>query len=172
MNLENNWALNETDDGMDDVKQVVSLRLNNTDRTAVRVTAARLFVRESKLYRFAIDHLLNKLQKLQDDACTGSDLLPLFLEFKGELNTHLGLKKHQLFNILNGKNTAADKFVSMADIELLLLPEHVIRQRLQLSPDAASSKMVDTSVWLEMYLLRKYGLKPKPERLLDRNDMS
>lgn len=156
--------MNETDDYLDDVKHVVSVRLNTTDRTAVRFTAARLFVRESKLYRFAIDHLLGKLHKLQDDSCTGSDLLPLFLEFRDELHSHLGLKKHQLFKIFNGKNTEPKKFVSMADIELLLLPNHALRQRLQLTPDAADTKLTNTYAWLESYLFKKYGVSSKDEQ--------
>lgn len=163
-------ALDEKDDYLDDVKHVVSVRLNTTDRTAVRLTAARLFVRESKLYRFAIDHLLSKLHKLQDDSCTGSDLLPLFLEFKDELHSQLGLKKHQLFKIFNGKNTEPKKFVSMADIELLLMPKHALRQRLQLTQDAADSKLTDTSAWLECYLLKKYGAPSKHELSLDNED--
>ncbi len=152
--------MSKIDDGMDDVKQVVSLRLNNSERSAVRDTAARLFVRESKLYRFAIDHLLNKLHKLQEESCTGSDLLPLFLEFRDDLHTHLGLNKRQLFKILNGKNTQPQKFVSMADIELLLMPRHAMRQRLQITQDAADTKHADTTTWLECYLLGKYGLMP------------
>jgi hypothetical protein len=167
MKSEDFLPLDETEEYLDDVKQVVSIRLNNADRTAVRHTAARLFVRESKLYRFAIDHLLSKLHKLQDENCTGCDLLPIFLEFKEELHSHLGLKKHQLFKIMNGKNTAANKFVSMADIELLLMPEHGVRQRLQLTKDAADTKTADTAVWLADYLIRKYALPTKAKQSAD-----
>jgi hypothetical protein len=94
-------------------------------------------------------------------------LLPIFLEFKEELHSHLGLKKHQLFKIMNGKNTAANKFVSMADIELLLMPEHGVRQRLQLTKDAADTKTADTAVWLEDYLIKKYALPTKAKQSAD-----
>ncbi len=143
---------------LNDKKHIVSMRLNNSDRIAVRSTAARLFVRESELYRFAVYHLLNRLHKLHDESCTGSDLLPLFLEFREELNIHLGLKKHQLFKIFNCKNTTPDKFVAMADIELLLLPHHAVRQRLQQTSDAAAQKQSATDVWLKSYLAEKYHL--------------
>jgi hypothetical protein len=93
--------------------------------------------------------------------------LPIFLEFKEELHSHLGLKKHQLFKIMNGKNTAADKFVSMADIELLLMPEHGVRQRLQLTKDAADTKTADTAVWLADYLIKKYALPTKAKQSAD-----
>lgn len=149
-------ALNENDTLLNDKKHIVSMRLNNADRTAVRSTAARLFVRESELYRFAVYHLMHRLHKLHDESCSGSDLLPLFLEFKEELNLHLNLKKHQLFKIFNGKNTSPDKFVAMSDIELLLLPQHVVRQRLQQIGEAVVFKHASTSCWLEQYLLRKY----------------
>lgn len=149
-------ALNENDTLLNDKKHIVSMRLNNADRSAVRSTAARLFVRESELYRFAVYHLMHRLHKLHDESCSGSDLLPLFLEFKEELNQHLNLKKHQLFKIFNGKNTSPDKFVAMSDIELLLLPQHVVRQRLQQIVDAVPFKHANTSSWLEGYLLKKY----------------
>lgn len=141
-----------------DRKYIVSMRLSNADRIAVRSTAARLFVRESKLYRFAIHHLLNRLHRLNDDACCGSDLLLLFLEFKEELSVHLELKKHQLFKIFNGRNTHPEKYVAMADIELLLMPDHAVRQRLQMTPDAAKTKHAETKAWLKGYFLEKYQI--------------
>jgi len=152
------FALNENDPLLNDKKHIVSMRLNNADRNAVRSTAARLFVRESELYRFAVYHLMHRLHKLHDESCSGSDLLPLFLEIKDELNLHLDLKKHQLFKIFNGKNTASDKFVAMSDIELLLLPHHAVRQRLQLTAEAAAHKQASTAAWLENYLREKYRL--------------
>ncbi|MCQ8117636.1 MULTISPECIES: hypothetical protein [Methylomonas] len=148
--------MNDNEHLLDDKKHIVSIRLNNSDRIAVRAMAARLFVRESELYRFAVYHLLNRLHKLHEDTCVGSDLLPLFIEFKDELNTHLGLKKHQLFKIFNGKNPDPEKFVSMADIELLLLPQHAVRQRLQQMNEAAGQRRADTNAWLLEYLKEKY----------------
>ena len=156
-------ALNENETLFNDKKQIVSMRLNNADRLAVRSTAARLFVRESELYRFAVYHLLHRLHKLHDDSCCGSDLLPLFLEIREELTQQLGLKKHQLFKIFNGKNTAADKFVAMSDIELLLLPLHIVRQRLQQTSEALPFKQSHTSAWLEAYLSKKYAFNPNTE---------
>ena len=151
-------TLSENEQLFNDKKHIVSMRLNNADRIAVRSTAARLFVRESELYRFAVYHLMHRLHKLHDESCSGSDLLPLFLEIREELTLHLGLKKHQLFKIFNGKNTAPDKFVAMSDIELLLLPHHAVRQRLQQTSDAAGQKQMGTSAWLESYLRDKYKL--------------
>lgn len=150
--------MSENQTTLDDKKHIVSIRLNNADRLAVRATAARLFVRESELYRFAVYHLLHRLHKLNDEACIGSDLIPLFLEFREELNIHLNLKKHQLFTIFNGKNTLQDKFVAMSDIELLLLPQHAVRQRLLLIPEATTSKCPDTDIWLKNYLFNKYRI--------------
>jgi len=151
-------TLSETDQTLNDKKQIVSMRLNIADRNAVRSTAARLFVRESELYRFAVYHLMHRLHKLHDESCSGSDLLPLFLEIKEELSLHLDLKKHQLFKILNGKNTAPNKFVAMCDIELLLLPQHAVRQRLSQITEATTHKHVNTALWLESYLREKYQL--------------
>lgn len=162
--------MSEIEHSLNDKKHIVSMRLNNSDRVAVRSTAARLFVRESELYRFAVYHLLNRLHKLHDESCSGSDLLPLFLEFRDELNSNLSLKKHQLYKILNGNNTAPDKFVAMSDIELLLMPHHSVRQRLQQIPEALSSKQSDTIAWLRIYLEEKYCLEVDEEFDLESNE--
>jgi len=151
-------VLNDNDNFVNDKKHIVSMRLNNVDRIAVRATAERLFIRESELYRFAIYHLLNQLHKLHDESCSGADLIPLFLELKDELNTHLNLKKPQLFQIFNSRCTDADKFVAMSDIELLLLPPQAVRQRLQQMSDTAKHKQSDTQAWLKDYFCEKYQL--------------
>jgi hypothetical protein len=142
----------------DEKKHIVSMRLNNTDRNAIQTMASRLFVRESELYRFAVNNLLNRMHKLHDLDCTGSDLLPLFIEYREELNQNLGFKKQQLFKIVNNGNAHPDKFVAMSDIELLLLPQHLVRQRLLQIEDAFAHKQQDISAWLESYFVAKYGL--------------
>lgn len=161
--------LNE-DDLLNDRKNIVSIRLGNSDRETVRYMASRLFVRESKLYRFAIHHLIARLHKLNDETCCGNDLLLLFLDFKEELATHLDLKKHQLFKIFNGRTTRAEKFVAMSDIELLLMPDHVIRQRLQLIPDALQFKHANTTEWLRSYFTHKYALVSTMDMAIDAED--
>ena len=88
---------------VDKKKHVISIRLDNTDRNTVQNIASRLYVRESEIYRFAINFLLNRIHKLNDTDCTGSDLLPLFIEFKEELHQSLNLKKQQLFKIINSE---------------------------------------------------------------------
>ena len=141
-----------------DKKYIVSMRLNNNDRMAIRAMASRLFVRESELYRCAVNNLINCMQSLNDSECTGSDLLPLFITFRMELIQGLELKKQQLFNIINNGNIPADKFVAMSDIELLLLPQHLVRQRLLQISEALVVKQDDVDAWLEHYLVKKYGL--------------
>jgi hypothetical protein len=168
-NIIRKQMLNE-DELLNDRKNIVSIRLGNSDRMTVRSMAARLFVRESKLYRFAIHHLINRLHKLNDDSCCGSELLLLFLDFKDELATHLDLKKHQLFKIFNGRTTQAEKFVAMSDIELLLMPDHIVRQRLQLIPDALKYKHADTIEWLRNYFTSKYALVSNNEIENDNED--
>jgi len=139
-------------------KHIVSMRLNDHDRNAIQTVASRLFVRESEIYRFAINILLNRMDKLHDLDCSGSDLLPLFIELREEFNQNLGLKKQQLFKIVNNGNAHPDKFVAMADIELLVLPQHLVRQRLLQIEEALAVKQHDISAWLENYFVGKYGL--------------
>ena len=134
------------------------MRLNNHDRNAIQTMATRLFVREAELYRFAVNNLLNRMHQLPNLDCTGSDLLPLFIEFREELNLNLGFKKQQLFKVINNGNAHPDKFVAMSDIELLLLPQHLVRQRLLQIEAAQAFKQQDINTWLESYFVEKYGL--------------
>ncbi len=142
---------------MNELNQIISLRLVESDRAAVQAIAARLFVRESDVYRFAINYLLNRFNCLFDDAYTGSDLLPAMLEIRAEINHSLGLKRNQLEKIINGNNLNPDKYVAMSDIELLLMPPHLLRQRLVKLDDAAKNQ-TDVETWLKDYLTEKYQL--------------
>lgn len=152
-------------------KHIVSMRLDNADRNAIQSMASRLFVRESELYRFAVSNLLNRLHRLHDIDCTGSDLLPLFIEFRDELIQNLGLKKQQLFTIINSGNAHPDKFVGMSDIELLLLPQHLVRQRLLQMEEAIAVKQHDINAWLESYFVAKYGLIKANEEVFDSDEV-
>jgi hypothetical protein len=153
-----------------DKKFIVSIRLNNSDRIAIRNIASRLYVRESEIYRCAVNNLLISLHKLHDTGYMGSDLLPLFIKYRVELIHGLRLKKQQLYNIINSGNLPAEKFVAMCDIELLLLPQHLIRQRLLHIREALVIKQNNIDEWLESYLLEKYELNKNREEELGGED--
>jgi hypothetical protein len=142
---------------LNELNQTISLRLNDSDRTAVQAIASRLFVRESDIYRFAINYMINRFSCLFDDSYTGSDLLPVMLDIRAEINHTLGLKRHQLEKIINGNNLHPDKYVAMSDIELLVMPQHLLKQRLQKLDDTARNT-IDVELWLNMYLTEKYNL--------------
>jgi hypothetical protein len=143
---------------LNELKQIISLRIIDNDRTAIQAIASRLFVRESDIYRFAINYMLNRFSCLFDNSCTGSDLLLTMLEIRGEINHTFGLKKHQLEKIINGNNLHPDKYVAMCDIELLLMPLHLVKQRLMKLDEASKNNSLDTEVWLKLYLAEKYSL--------------
>jgi hypothetical protein len=136
---------------------MISLRLVDADRAAVQAIASRLFVRESDIYRFAINYLLNRFNCLFDESCTGSDLLPAFIKIRSELSHTLGLKKHQLEKIINGNNLHPDKYVAMSDIELLVMPSHLLKQQL-LKLGYVPKNNLSLDEWLEDYLVNKYNL--------------
>jgi hypothetical protein len=156
---------------LNEVKQTISLRLIDSDRTAIQAIASRLFVRESEIYRFAINYLLNRFSCLLDDTCTGSDLLPAMLEIRAEINHTLGLKRHQLERIINGNNLDPDKYVSMTDIELLLMPQHILKQRL-MKQDETPRPPIDVETWLKLYLTEKYNLQEMEKEMLIGEDAS
>lgn len=147
------------------------MRLNNHDRNTIQTLASRLFVREAELYRFAVSNLLNRMHQLHDIDCTGSDLLPLFIELREELNQNLGLKKQQLFKIINNGNAHPDKFVAMADIELILLPQHLVRQRLLQVDTALAFKQTNVNNWLKSYFIEKYNLPKFIEEDMDATEV-
>lgn len=109
--------------------------------------------------------MLNRFNCLFDESCTGSDLLLAMLEIRGEINHTLGLKKHQLEKIINGNNLHPDKYVAMCDIELLLMPQHLLKQRL-MKLDDAQRNIMDTEVWLKLYLMEKYNLYDMPQAIV------
>jgi hypothetical protein len=141
-----------------EIKELISLRLDNSDRAAVQSVAARLFTRESDVYRFAINYLLNRFSCLLDETCTGSDLLLVIVDIRGEINHTLGFKKHQLEKIINGNNLHPDKYVAMVDIELLLMPQHLLKHQLMKLCETPNN-MLDTEEWLKAYLIQKYKLR-------------
>lgn len=156
---------------MNELKQTISLRLIDSDRSAIQAIASRLFVRESEIYRFAINYLLNRFSCLLDDSCTGSDLLPAMLEIRAEINHTLGLKRHQLERIINGNNLDPDKYVAMTDIELLLMPQHILKQRL-MKQDETPRAAIDIETWLKLYLTEKYNLQEIEKEMLIGEDAS
>jgi len=148
---------------MSEQKHIISIRMDTNDRTAIRAISQRLFVRESALYRLAVNHLLKHLDLLLEDDLDGSDLLPVLLTFREELCSQLNLKKLQLYRILNDRSPS-DKHVSMADIELLLLPEQQIRKRLQhLGYPIASTLKINEG--LESYFCKRYNLSTEKNLL-------
>ena len=150
---------------VDNKKHTISMRLDNTDRANVQSLAARLYVKESEIYRLAINFLLNRTHKLNNTGYAGSDLLPLFIDLKTEMDASFSFKKHQLSRIINSKNVDPDKVVDMFDIELLLQPNEQLRQFLLLRPDALLSKDPDIKIWFKNYLYDKYLLDQEESSL-------
>ncbi len=150
---------------MNEHKKIVSLRISDDDRSSIQSMASRLYIRESDIYRFAINQLLTRFDKLLDESCSGRDLLPLFLEYRDELNHHMNLKKKQLHMIFNSEDPTPETYVSMADIELLLLPHHALRQRLSKIQPPPEEK-IDTDTWLKNYFAEKYFADVQPEQSL------
>jgi len=140
---------------MNDRKHIVSMRLTSDDRTAIQSIATRLLVREADIYRYAVNQILARLESLLDTSCRGVELLPLFLELREELNYNLGFKKAQLYKIINHKELSPENQVPMADIELLILPHHSVRNRLT-KIHKVTEKNIDTDAWLKLYFKEKY----------------
>ncbi len=148
-------------------KHVVSIRLTNNDRGGIQNLSSRLFIREADLYRFAVNSLLDRMCLLNDDSKRGSDLLPLFINHRTEINQHLNLNKEQLYKIINAGNADPDKLVPMEDIELLFLPDKVLRRQLYQKTEALAFKNKDTDSWLHDYFIDKYKIFAVDDIFLD-----
>ena len=148
-------------------KHVVSIRLTNSDRGGIQSLSSRLFIRESDLYRFAVNSLIDRMSLLNDDSNRGSDLLPLFVNLRTEINQHLNLSKEQLYKIINAGNADPDKLVPMEDVELLIQPDNVLRRQLYLNPEALAFKNKDTDSWLHDYFIDKYKIYAIDDIFLD-----
>ncbi len=139
-------------------KKLVSIRIRDSHRNSVQQLASRLLVKESKLYRLAINILLSKLKDLQHQNLAGSDLLPLFLNLRGQFTDDLDLKPLQLFRVINRLNADPNKFVALNDVELLLTKEHLLRERLMSLRETHPYKDTNTDQWLQNYLLSRYSM--------------
>ncbi len=150
---------------------MISVRLVESDRAAVKAIANRLFIRESDVYRFAVNYFLNRFDCLGDPSHQGSDLLLTFCEIRQEISQTINLKKHVLDRIFNTVTVSPQKYVAMSDIELLLLPPYQLKQRLlKLNPsfDALSNEIFDVEESLKKYFIRKYNLdRPEEDYLND-----
>ena len=152
---------------LNEKKHVVSIRLTNSDRGGIQSLSSRLFIRESDLYRFAVNSLIDRMSLLNDDSNRGSDLLPLFVNLRTEINQHLNLSKEQLYKIINAGNADPDKLVPMEDVELLIQPNNVLRRQLHLNPEALAFKNKDTDSWLHDYFVDKYKIYAIDDIFLD-----
>ncbi|MBK8815269.1 MAG: hypothetical protein IPN42_07050 [Methylococcaceae bacterium] len=146
---------------MNDSKQMISVRLVESDRIAIKAIANRLLIRESDVYRFAVNYFLSRFDCLGNPDYQGSDLLLPFCEIRHELLQTLSMKKHLLERIFNNSAVNPDKYVAMSDIELLLLPSHLLRQRLlKLHPNPATvmKDHIGVDQYLKEYFIYKYDL--------------
>jgi len=141
----------------EDNKNIVSIRIADSARQRIQKIATRLLVREAVLYRLAIQTFLTKMQAFQESDIEGLYLLSFFLEIREELLAEIKLKKEQLHTIFNRNVASSDKYISMSDIELLLLPPPALRRRLQ-EIQRPPDKNIDANTWLKLYLTKKYSL--------------
>lgn len=139
-------------------KQNISVRMSASDLRRIREIAARLKVRESDVFRFAVRSSLTKLTPLQDGHTAGSDLVPVFVEFGSELTTYFELDTDRLDAIINGAVTGDDRRVDRDDIELLAmwgLQDNYLYMRLK-ELVADNREGLPPSQLLRRYLYDKY----------------
>jgi len=150
-------------------KQIVSVRLGSGDVERIKTIARRLKVREADVYRFTIRATLARLSPLDDRACTGRDLMPVFAECGEDLARHFELDESRLREVINAGAALTDNEVEDDDISLLALsamPDSYHNKRLleglrrRMDPDAPATSLRDYLFW-KYVTARERPPKPK-----------
>lgn len=135
-------------------KQLVSVRLCQSDVERIQALAARMRVRESDIIRFALRLAFGRLAPLLNEQARGRDLIPIFLECGPELTYHFDLEPRTLEAIVNDGLDDPEKKVDSHDIELIAAL-HLPGYRLPFTPDSAAN-VLSPPGGLQQYLYNKY----------------
>jgi len=139
-------------------KQLVSVRLCQSDVERIQALAARLRVRESDIIRFALRLAFGRLAPLLNEQARGRDLIPIFLECGPELTYHFDLEPRTLEAIVNDGLDDPEHKVDSHDIELIAalhLPGYRLPARPPFAPVSADDRL-SPSGKLQQYLYDKY----------------
>lgn len=139
-------------------KQLVSVRLCQSDVERIQALAARLRVRESDIIRFALRLAFSRLAPLLNEQARGRDLIPIFLECGPELTYHFDLEPRTLEAIVNDGLDDPEMKVDSRDIELIAalhLPGYRLPSRLPFTPDTTADTLSPPG-GLQQYLYDKY----------------
>jgi hypothetical protein len=143
---------------MEKQKQCVSVRLSNSDIQKIKRIAGRLKISDSDLIRFAIRGILSRLAPLSDERTSGSELLPVFIEYWNEIAGYFDFDTDRLEAILNTGSDDRTR-VQREDIELLAmhntLPTYMKMRLEKTLGEPVSDQTV--AARLSSYLYEKYG---------------
>jgi len=147
-------------------KQAVSIRMNAADVRKVKRLANRLGVRDSDVIRFAVKSTLARLGPLYDPEVQGRNLVPVFVEWGGELLRFFDLDAARLETIINEGIETSDR-VDRDDIALLALtgsqePYAALKLRALDRTERRVQNPAELAEQLRRYLYSKYlyGCEP------------
>lgn len=103
-----------------EVKEIVAVRLEPTDRRRLKAIAARLRVNEAEVMRYAIKAALEDFAPLTDLSKEGAELLSAFVDHADEKARWLGLDREKLDSILHGDLENEALRVEAEDLDVLL----------------------------------------------------
>lgn len=143
----------------DDSKKIVSVRVNQSDLEKIRFISQRLRVRESKVLRFAIKVMLNRLGPLHDPKSTGTDLMPIFADLGHELTNYFQFDYTRLESIINGNIDDPVKRVDSEDIALVAVNDMPASYRCMKLRELSNQpiKQSELAESLREYLYEKYA---------------
>jgi hypothetical protein len=139
-------------------KKGVSVRMSNSDQEKVKQIADRLCVRHSDIVRYAVKSMLQRLGPLTDEACSNTEVLPVFIEHGADLIRAFDLCPDKLDKIINDRRGGSSVKVSKKDLELLAVSSCADSYRRMLIDEAVEpdDETRDITKLIRDYLYSKY----------------
>lgn len=138
-------------------KKNISVRLSESDLRRLKDIAARLQVKDSDLFRFAVKMMLSRMMPLLRQDMKGIDVLLTILDAGGEMLRYFEFDSHKIDRIVNSE-AEAGKRIAMEDIDLVsiaMLNQQYLRTQLVEMGEITSQAQNPVAV-LREYLYKKY----------------
>ena len=122
------------EEGARNTKRSVSFRIDQSDFDKIKAITKRMRIRESDLFRFAINMTLNKLALLGEETIKGVDVMPVFVDCGAEIATYFNLDSNRIEQIINADLEDDALRVDVEDIGLLAMsamPERYLSTKLK-----------------------------------------
>ena len=146
-------------------KKNISVRLGVADLRRIKEIAARLDVKESEIFRYAVKALSTRLMPLLNRQLSGVSMLVALLETGEELLHYFEFDTQQFERLINGSVPDGQPGVDAEDIELLVIAginrDYLVMQLSEKLGTSVDGQLAFDA--LRHYLFRKYRVRDYAE---------